>query len=219
MYGDQQLEPKLKANGRDLSQLCWKISSSSFTGTLSTLPTRFLANSKELCSVHSLGKYLTAWAVSSTASYNASISGPYSAITACRRVVSFAVSANGFLGDETRIICSESFGGKYQCLVTRESGGHASLKSLECFGANSFIRSIVGLRKPWSDGPPDQRTYTGILCSFIRDCVGDMRIVTNAPNKIPEFCQLLLILRVESEFRLRINDDPRLGSSTAEHHR
>src|SRR6202012_2906892 len=90
------------------------MSSSSFTGTLSTLPTRFLANSKELCSVHSFGAYLTAWAVSFTASYNASISCSYSLMTACRRAVNFTVRANGFLGDETRIICSESSGGEDQ---------------------------------------------------------------------------------------------------------
>ena len=78
---------------------------------------RFLVNSKEVCSVHFSGKYLMAWAVSSTASYNASISGSYSAIIACRRAVNLAVRTNGFLGDETRIICTKSSNGEDQCLI------------------------------------------------------------------------------------------------------
>jgi hypothetical protein len=76
---------------------------------------------QRVCSVHSLGKCLTAWAVSSTASYNASISGSYSAMIACRRAVNFAVRTNGFLGDETRIICSESSSDEGQCLITHEN--------------------------------------------------------------------------------------------------
>jgi hypothetical protein len=108
----------LKMDGPDLSQLRWKISSSSLIGTLRTLLMTFLANSKEVRSVHSLGKCLTAWAVSSTASYNASISGSYSAMIACRRAVNFAVRTNGFLGDETRTICSESSSDEGQCLIT-----------------------------------------------------------------------------------------------------
>ena len=128
----------------DLSQLCWKISSSSLTRTFKTLPMRFLANSKEVCSVHSLGKCLTAWAVSSTLSYNASISDSYSRITTCRRAVNLAVRANGFFGDETRIIYSKSRVAGVRPYHAQEEC-RTSLNSLECWGASSFIRSIVGL--------------------------------------------------------------------------
>ena len=44
-------------------------------------------------------------------------------------------------------------------------------------------------------------------------------MVIDAPDSIPEPGQLLLILRVESEFRFRVNDDPWVKSSTTEHHR
>jgi len=46
----------------------------------------------------------------------------------------------------------------------------------------------------------------------------DRKAVINAPDLIPEFGQLLLIFWIKNEFRLWINDDPRIESSTAEHH-
>jgi len=41
----------------------------------------------------------------------------------------------------------------------------------------------------------------------------------NLPYHIPEFSQLPLIFRIESELGLRINDDSRVESSATKHHR
>jgi hypothetical protein len=45
-----------------------------------------------------------------------------------------------------------------------------------------------------------------------------METMVNAPNLIPEFGQLLLVFWIKSEFRLGVDNDPRVESSTAEHH-
>ena len=45
-----------------------------------------------------------------------------------------------------------------------------------------------------------------------------MRIAINAPNLIPELSQLLLVFWIKGEFRLWIDDNPRIESSTTEHH-
>jgi len=46
----------------------------------------------------------------------------------------------------------------------------------------------------------------------------DRKIGINTPDLIPKFGQLPLIFWIKSEFRLWINNDPRIESSTAEHH-
>ena len=45
-----------------------------------------------------------------------------------------------------------------------------------------------------------------------------MKTATNVPNLIPEFSKFLLVLWIKSELGLWIDDDPRIESSTAEHH-
>ena len=88
----------------------------------------------------------------------------------------------------------------------REEGLHTSLNNLECWGANSFILSTVGLWDPLSEVGPHRIIHQPDA----------LRI--NPPDPVPELRQPLLIFRIESEFGLWIDNDSWIKPSATEHH-